>query len=162
MCLEILHRLHQRIFELANAVQFTTGQAFVMAFQAGGAHALDRALESLAYAHAEMTRTPASALWLKPAGKMRIIARQVVDRSHLPGYVPDELLAATEQLAEKCVDPTTDLVWKQPKVRELEAIGVTGDPTDVLWKKAKPGSPNAASMPRARPSTRCMTGSRSR
>ena len=36
----------QHIFELANAVQLTTGQAFVMAFQAGGAHALDRALEA--------------------------------------------------------------------------------------------------------------------
>src|SRR5439155_23194940 len=33
ICLEILHRLHEHIFELANAVQFTTGQAFVMAFQ---------------------------------------------------------------------------------------------------------------------------------
>jgi phenylacetic acid degradation protein paaN len=69
VCLEILHRLHQRIFELAQAVQFTTGQAFVMAFQAGGAHALDRALEAIAYAHAEMTRTPATATWSKPAGK---------------------------------------------------------------------------------------------
>jgi hypothetical protein len=46
--LEILARLHARIFELANAVMHTSGQAFVMAFQAGGAHALDRALESIA------------------------------------------------------------------------------------------------------------------
>jgi phenylacetic acid degradation protein paaN len=69
VCLEILDRLHKRIFELANAVQFTTGQAFVMAFQAGGAHALDRALEALAYAYQEMTRTPAHADWTKPAGK---------------------------------------------------------------------------------------------
>jgi phenylacetic acid degradation protein paaN len=69
VCLEILHRLHRDIFTLANAVQMTTGQAFVMAFQAGGAHALDRALESLAYAYNEMTRTPASAEWTKPAGK---------------------------------------------------------------------------------------------
>src|SRR3954451_164645 len=67
--LEILDRLHKRIFELANAVQFTTGQAVVMAFQAGGAHALDRALEALAYAYQEMTRTPAHADWTKPAGK---------------------------------------------------------------------------------------------
>ena len=37
VCLEILARLHGRIFELANAVQHTSGQAFVMAFQAGGA-----------------------------------------------------------------------------------------------------------------------------
>jgi phenylacetic acid degradation protein paaN len=66
VCLEILHRLHTRIFELANAVQHTSGQAFVMAFQAGGAHALDRALEAVAYAYDEMTRTPATVLWEKP------------------------------------------------------------------------------------------------
>ncbi|GIH17580.1 phenylacetic acid degradation protein PaaN [Rugosimonospora africana] len=69
VCLEILARLHEHIFELANAVQFTTGQAFVMAFQAGGAHALDRALEALAYAYAEQTRHPAAADWEKPAGR---------------------------------------------------------------------------------------------
>lgn len=66
VCLEILDRLHARIFELANAVQHTSGQAFVMAFQAGGAHALDRALEAIAYAWSEMTRTPVTALWEKP------------------------------------------------------------------------------------------------
>ncbi len=64
--LEILTRLHARVFELANAVMHTSGQAFVMAFQAGGAHALDRALESIAYAHTEMTRVPATAVWEKP------------------------------------------------------------------------------------------------
>jgi phenylacetic acid degradation protein paaN len=66
LSLEILDRLHARIFELANAVQHTSGQAFVMAFQAGGAHALDRALEAIAYAWSEMTRTPPTALWEKP------------------------------------------------------------------------------------------------
>ena len=66
VCLEILHRLHGRVFELANAVQHTSGQAFVMAFQAGGAHALDRALESVAYSYEEMTRVPATAIWEKP------------------------------------------------------------------------------------------------
>ena len=38
-----------------------------MAFQAGGAHALDRALEAIAYAYEEMSRYPATALWEKPA-----------------------------------------------------------------------------------------------
>jgi phenylacetic acid degradation protein paaN len=66
VCLEILDRLHARVFELANAVQHTSGQAFVMAFQAGGAHALDRALEAIAYAWVEMTRTPRTAVWEKP------------------------------------------------------------------------------------------------
>ena len=71
VCIEILDRLHARIFELANAVQHTSGQAFVMAFQAGGAHALDRALEAIAYAWVEMTRTPRTALWEKP-GKVPV------------------------------------------------------------------------------------------
>jgi phenylacetic acid degradation protein paaN len=67
VCLEILARLHAHVFELANAVHFTSGQAFVMAFQAGGPHALDRALEAVAYAYAEQTRHPARAVWTKPA-----------------------------------------------------------------------------------------------
>jgi phenylacetic acid degradation protein paaN len=65
--LETLDRLHKRVFELANAVQHTSGQAFVMAFQAGGAHALDRALEAIAYSYEEMNRYPATAVWEKPA-----------------------------------------------------------------------------------------------
>jgi phenylacetic acid degradation protein paaN len=69
VCAEILARLHANAFELANAVQFTTGQAFVMAFQAGGPHALDRGLEALAYAYTEQTRVPATATWEKPAGR---------------------------------------------------------------------------------------------
>jgi phenylacetic acid degradation protein paaN len=67
VALEILDRLHKRVFELANAVQHTSGQAFVMAFQAGGAHALDRALEAVAYGYEEMSRYPATATWEKPA-----------------------------------------------------------------------------------------------
>jgi phenylacetic acid degradation protein paaN len=63
---EILVRLNQRIFELAHAVQHTTGQAFVMAFQAGGAHAQDRGLEAVAVALAETTRIPGTSSWAKP------------------------------------------------------------------------------------------------
>ncbi|GAA3351960.1 phenylacetic acid degradation protein PaaN [Amorphoplanes nipponensis] len=63
---EILQRLNARIFELAHAVQHTTGQAFVMAFQAGGAHAQDRGLEAVAVALAESTRIPATTTWSKP------------------------------------------------------------------------------------------------
>lgn len=69
VCLEILARLNRRSFEIGNAVMHTTGQAFVMAFQAGGPHAQDRALEAVAYAWAEMTRTPATVEWSKPQGK---------------------------------------------------------------------------------------------
>jgi phenylacetic acid degradation protein paaN len=63
---EILRRINARIYEMAHAVQHTTGQAFVMAFQAGGAHAQDRALEAVAYALAGSTRFPTTATWTKP------------------------------------------------------------------------------------------------
>ncbi|MEV4704394.1 phenylacetic acid degradation protein PaaN [Actinoplanes sp. NPDC049316] len=63
---EILRRVNARIFEMAHAVQHTSGQAFVMAFQAGGAHAQDRGLEAVAVALAEQTRIPAATTWTKP------------------------------------------------------------------------------------------------
>jgi phenylacetic acid degradation protein paaN len=69
VCLEILDRLSKRSFEMAYAVMQTTGQAFLMAFQAGGPHALDRALEAVAYAYAEQTRLPGPMRWEKPQGK---------------------------------------------------------------------------------------------
>jgi len=73
VCLEILHRLNKRSFELANAVMHTTGQGFMMAFQAGGPHAQDRGLEAVAYAYDEMTRTPAKTIWKKQVGKEEFV-----------------------------------------------------------------------------------------
>jgi phenylacetic acid degradation protein paaN len=69
VALEILARINARSHELAQAVMHTSGQAYAMAFQAGGPHAQDRALEAIAYAYAEMTRHAASAVWEKPQGK---------------------------------------------------------------------------------------------
>lgn len=69
VALEILSRLNRRSFEMAYAVMHTTGQAFMMAFQAGGPHAQDRGLEAVAYAWAELERIPRTALWEKPQGK---------------------------------------------------------------------------------------------
>ncbi len=69
VCLEILDRLNKRSFELAHAVMMTTGQGWMMAFQAGGPHAQDRGLEAVTYAWDEMSRIPAEAVWEKPQGK---------------------------------------------------------------------------------------------
>jgi phenylacetic acid degradation protein paaN len=66
VCVEILDRINVRSFEMAHAVMHTSGQPFVMAFQAGGAHAQDRALEAVAYALVEQRRVPAEAVWEKP------------------------------------------------------------------------------------------------
>ncbi len=69
VCLEILVRLNRMSFLLGHATMHTTGQAFPMAFQAGGPHAQDRGLEAVAMAWAEMTRTARDAVWEKPQGK---------------------------------------------------------------------------------------------
>ncbi len=69
VCLEALHRLNRRSFEMAFSVMHTTGQGFMMAFQAGGPHAQDRGLEAVAYGYREMTRCPASATWTKRVSK---------------------------------------------------------------------------------------------
>jgi phenylacetic acid degradation protein paaN len=69
VCLEILDRINKQSFLIASAVMHTTGQAFMMAFQAGGPHAQDRGLEAVAYAWDEMRRVPGEAQWEKPQGK---------------------------------------------------------------------------------------------
>ncbi len=69
VCVEILARISARTHEFAHAVMHTSGQAFMMAFQAGGPHAQDRGLEAVAYAYAEQVRTPDLADWSKPQGK---------------------------------------------------------------------------------------------
>jgi phenylacetic acid degradation protein paaN len=68
VCLEILDRLSASSFLMGHAVMHTTGQGFFMAFQAGGPHALDRALEAVAYAYAEQKRLPEDLRWEKPQG----------------------------------------------------------------------------------------------
>lgn len=66
VCLEIVKRINKASFEMAFATMYTTGQAYMMAFQAGGPHAQDRALEAIAYAYDAMSDVPPFAVWEKP------------------------------------------------------------------------------------------------
>src|SRR5699024_10691293 len=66
---EVLARLNRDSFLMGNAVMHTSGQGFPMAFQAGGPHAQDRALEAVTMAWDEMTRFAKQARWEKPQGK---------------------------------------------------------------------------------------------
>ena len=67
VCVEIVDAINARSFEMANAVMHTAGQPFVMAFQAAGPHAQDRALEAVVAGLVEQERVPTSVLWEKPA-----------------------------------------------------------------------------------------------
>jgi phenylacetic acid degradation protein paaN len=70
--MESLERVKARFFEIAYATMHTTGQGYMMSFQASGPHAADRALEAIAAGYEELQRFPAKALWDKPMGKFNI------------------------------------------------------------------------------------------
>lgn len=70
--IEALERIKARFFEIAYATMHTTGQGYMMAFQASGPHAADRALEAIAAGYEELQRFPEKAFWDKPMGKFNI------------------------------------------------------------------------------------------
>lgn len=67
-----LEAVKNRFYEIAYATQHTTGQSFVMSFQASGPHANDRALEAVAMGYEELSRFPQEIIWEKPAGKVNL------------------------------------------------------------------------------------------
>jgi phenylacetic acid degradation protein paaN len=72
LLVESLENIKRRFFEIAYATMHTTGQGYMMAFQASGPHAADRALEAIAAGYEELQRFPSRALWDKPMGKFNI------------------------------------------------------------------------------------------
>lgn len=71
-----LDRLSSRFFELAYATMHTTGQSFMMSFQASGPHAADRALEALVVAFLELSEFPTEVDWIKDFGKFKLELRK--------------------------------------------------------------------------------------
>jgi len=70
--MESLDRAKKRFFEIAYATMHTTGQGYMMAFQASGPHAADRALEAIAAGYEELNRFQGKVMWDKPMGKFNI------------------------------------------------------------------------------------------
>lgn len=70
--MESLERIRARFFQIAYATMHTTGQGFMMAFQASGPHAADRAVEAIATGYDELSRVPGQAMWDKPMGKFNV------------------------------------------------------------------------------------------
>lgn len=71
--IDSLDRFSKRFFENAYATMHTTGQGYMMAFQASGPHAADRALEAIAAGYEELGRFPETAVWDKPMGKYNLV-----------------------------------------------------------------------------------------
>lgn len=72
VCIEALERASKHFFEIGYATMHTTGQGFVMAFQASGPHAFDRALEAVAMGTAAQTGFAERVMWSKPMGKISV------------------------------------------------------------------------------------------
>ena len=74
--IETLERISTRFFDIAYATMHTTGQAYMMSFQASGPHANDRALEAIAAGYQELTRYPEKVEWIKNFGKFDLIVNK--------------------------------------------------------------------------------------
>lgn len=68
-----LEKIKEQFFLIAEATVHTTGQSWIMSFQASGPHSNDRALEALAIAYQELGRFPKDLTWTKPMGKFDIV-----------------------------------------------------------------------------------------
>ena len=69
LLIEVLDRIKLRFFDIAYATMHTTGQSFIMSFQASGPHSNDRALEAVIEGYKQLTSLPSTATWTKPMGK---------------------------------------------------------------------------------------------
>ena len=76
VCMEIVDRLYENVFEMAQAVMHTAGQSGPMSYAGSGTNALDRGVEALAYAQAAMSDVPVEALWERRFGSTQIRLRK--------------------------------------------------------------------------------------
>ncbi|CAB4646494.1 unannotated protein [freshwater metagenome] len=76
---------------------------------------------------------PNAQAWMKPTEKMLALAIEITeDRNRAL-----ELFDVTAKLAERCrLEPVSDCGWGKPKTPEQSALGITGNPFEVLWQKA--------------------------
>jgi error-prone DNA polymerase len=91
-----------------------------------------RHLEPLGF----FTPQPNAQAWLKPAPAMQALAIEICGEASRAL----KLLDTTERLANRCLlDPVNDCAWGKPKTPEKSALGIDGNPFEVLWQKAHAG-----------------------
>ncbi|HRO29064.1 MULTISPECIES: DNA polymerase III subunit alpha [Micrococcaceae] len=117
---------------LTNAVRYATPDGAATADVLDAARALS-SLEALA------DLQPNGQGWLKPAGSMHQVAREVCRAAGAEGA--GALLEATHALADACrMDPGPDLGWGRPTVPEASVIGIDGDPVTALRQRTLTGA----------------------
>lgn len=128
----------RRLVELADANKIpavlTNAVRYLQPDDALTADVLDAArnIEALGLFEAQ----PNAQAWMKPAEKMFALAIEITeDRKRAI-----ELFETTAKLANQCrLDPPKDCGWGKPKTPEQSALGIDGNPFEVLWQKAHSG-----------------------
>ncbi|MEY4559813.1 MAG: hypothetical protein RLZ82_828, partial [Actinomycetota bacterium] len=128
----------RRMVELADANKIpavlTNAVRYLQPDDALTADVLDAArnIEALGLFEAQ----PNAQAWMKPAEKMFALAIEITeDRKRAI-----ELFETTAKLANQCrLDPPKDCGWGKPKTPEQSALGIDGNPFEVLWQKAHSG-----------------------
>ena len=78
--------------------------------------------------------------WLKPAGDMMKLGKEIMSSAGQGSAELAKLLANTEALADKCrIDPVQDMGWKKPVVPEASIIGIDQDPMIELTRRCEAG-----------------------
>jgi error-prone DNA polymerase len=128
----------QRMLRLADSLSvptvLTNAVRYLEPDDALTADVLDSArhLEPLGF----FTPQPNAQAWLKPAPAMQALAIEICGEASRAL----KLLDTTERLANRCLlDPVNDCAWGKPKTPEKSALGIDGNPFEVLWQKAHAG-----------------------
>lgn len=117
----------------ANAV-LTNAVRYLEPDDALTADVLDAAryLEPLGYFKAQ----PNAQAWLKPKALMEQLALEITQNPK----TAKELVHETARIANSLkLDPVRDCSWSRPKTPEKSALGIEGNPFEVLWQKAHAG-----------------------
>lgn len=128
----------QKMLQLADAMSIptvlTNAVRYLEPDDALTADVLDSArhLEPLGFFEPQ----PNAQAWLKPAMLMTSVAIEICGEASRAL----QLLETTEKLADRCrLDPVKDCAWGVPKTPEKSALGIEGNPFEVLWQKAHSG-----------------------
>lgn len=82
------------------------------------------------------TPQPNAQAWLKPEALMSALALEITESKDQAL----KLIRATEELSLSLrLDPVSDCDWSRPKTPEKSALGITGNPFELLWQKAHDG-----------------------
>ncbi|WP_026542447.1 DNA polymerase III subunit alpha [Paenarthrobacter nicotinovorans] len=121
---------------LTNAVRYCAQDG------AATADVLDsaRTLKSLPELSAAPMLQPTGQGWLKTAGHMLQLGKEIMTAAGQGKADLHKLLANTEALADKCrINPILDMGWKKPVVPEASIIGIDTDPMVELTQRCQAG-----------------------